>query len=124
MLSAELCNEDYQSLEMAAKELDRMWPSDGYPRYKLEFTVRPASGSTPTSGVTIQSPEGGPTGGDGELNRSLQTIATLGWAGGTISLVPKGVPAEEKEVDDVLAGVHSHNSKDLLVALENLRRKG
>jgi hypothetical protein len=23
MLSAELCNEDYQSLEMAAKELDR-----------------------------------------------------------------------------------------------------
>lgn len=112
MLSAELCNEDYQSLEMAAKELDRMWPSDGYPRYKLEFTVRPASGSTPTSGVTIQSPEGGPTGGDGELNRSLQTIATLGWAGGTISLVPKGVPAEEKEVDDVLAGVHSHNSKD------------
>lgn len=29
-----------------------------------------------------------------------------------------------QEVDDVLAGVHSHNSKDLLVALENLRRKG
>ena len=39
MLSAELCNEDYQSLEMAAKELDRTvsrcgdklrWPEPGH----------------------------------------------------------------------------------------------
>ncbi|CAK9090373.1 Probable protein phosphatase 2C 3 (PP2C 3) [Durusdinium trenchii] len=108
MLSAELSNEDYQSLEMAAKELDRMWPSDAYPTHTLEFSVRPATGSTPCSGVT---PSEGAPAGDSELCSS-GVVASVGWAGGTIELWPVGVPAEEKEVDDALSGVHSNNSKD------------
>eukprot|EP00913_Durusdinium_trenchii_P008546 g8025.t1 len=100
MLSAELSNEDYQSLEMAAKELDRMWPSDAYPTHTLEFSVRPATGSTPCSGVT---PSEGAPAGDSELCSS-GVVASVGWAGGTIELWPVGVPAEEKEVDDALSG--------------------
>lgn len=108
MLSAELCNEDYQSLEAAVKELDRMWPDGAYPRYKLEFQMRPAISPTPTSGV-ITRPEGAAEASPHGL-QSVENLATVSWAGGTIALVPQG--AAEEEVDDVLPGVHSMNSKD------------
>ncbi|CAE7373121.1 KIF6 [Symbiodinium sp. CCMP2456] len=95
MLSTDLPNEDYQVLESAAKEIDRMWPSESYPAHSLEFYIRPAEGATPTSGITP--PEDAPPPDGDECSHGV--VATVGWAGGTISLVPAGVTVKELPVE-------------------------
>merc|ERR1719291_1091016 len=53
-----------------------MWPSTGYPRHSLSFSVLPEEGSS----------------------NEPEEIASMAWQGGTIALAPNGVP--EEEVDD------------------------
>mmetsp|Transcript_5756 Transcript_5756/g.10369 ORF Transcript_5756/g.10369 Transcript_5756/m.10369 type:complete len:656 (-) Transcript_5756:126-2093(-) len=95
-LTGELAAEEHASLELAANEIDRMWPSDSFPPFALEFAVRPATGPTPTAGVSP--PEGADSSGPG----SVGVVASVGWAGGTICLVPTGATEEEKEADDLV----------------------
>lgn len=111
MLSTDLPNEDYQVLESAAKEIDRMWPSE-YPAHTLEFYIRPAEGATPTSGITP--PEDAPPPDSDECSHGV--VATVGWGGGTISLVPAGVTVKEPDtLTDLPLATTSVTAKDVPV---------
>jgi len=96
MLSTDLSNEEYQLLDSALKELDRMWPSDSYVSHMLEFHIRPAEGDTPISGFAP--PDDEPPPDSDECSQGL--VATVGWPGGTIDLIPVGVTVKE-EPDDL-----------------------
>ncbi|CAE7458062.1 unnamed protein product [Symbiodinium natans] len=111
MLSTDLSNEDYQVMESAAKEIDRMWPSNAFPAHKLEFYIRPAEGTTPTSGIVP--PEDAPPPDSDECSQGV--VASVGWAGGTISLIPAGVTVKEPDNLPDLPLTTSATSKDVPV---------
>lgn len=76
-LAGDLSAEEVPILETALAELDKMWPTNGYPSHSLEIALQ----SPPAEGV------GGP-------------MAVIGWEGGTIALAPAGLA--EQEYDDEL----------------------
>mmetsp|Transcript_27578 Transcript_27578/g.73491 ORF Transcript_27578/g.73491 Transcript_27578/m.73491 type:complete len:660 (+) Transcript_27578:201-2180(+) len=81
-LAGELSSEDSLALSCALGELDRMWPTSGYPRHTLQFIAR----SDPKVPTPVETPP----------------QATVAWEGGTITLAPRG--EAEDEFDSALVG--------------------
>mmetsp|Transcript_97814 Transcript_97814/g.277255 ORF Transcript_97814/g.277255 Transcript_97814/m.277255 type:complete len:640 (-) Transcript_97814:185-2104(-) len=76
LAGGDLPAEERAGLEAAVAEVDKMWPSGGYPGHALEFSLRPAAGGEEPA------------------------VAVITWEGGTIALAPSG--EAEGEFDEEL----------------------
>jgi len=87
-LASQLSQEEVAILSSAVAELDKMWPTTGYPCHALEFVLRDPMQST--------------------------RVCTIGWEGGTIALAPNGA-AEEPEDNEPEVNPEDGSPKDITV---------
>lgn len=88
---ADLAPADATVLSSAIVELDRMWPSSGYPAHALDFVLR----HTP----------------DGQVAK----VASIAWEGGTVALAPGGEGEDEADNGEAPAGDLAQPPKDVTV---------
>jgi len=88
----ELDPEDMGVLSGALNEIDKMWPSAGYPAHALDFVLQyPADGEQPK-------------------------VASIAWEGGTIALAPDGILEDEPQ-SDITGVMFEQPPKDQIVGV-------